>query len=64
MHSWLKQWFEDGAADVARRQRSDVDRMGVMEEAIDEAQSRGWHLVEVGAQVVLLRIPGTMTIIC
>ena len=64
MHSWLQQWFDGGTADIARRKRSDVDHFGVFDEAIAEATSRGWHLVEIGDQVVLIRLAGQVNIIC
>lgn len=64
MHSWLAQWFDEGVADVARRGRHWVDHHGVMEEAIEEALERGWHLVEIGDQVIVIRLQGAIGIIC
>ena len=67
MASWLDQWFQATATEtggIVRRSRADVDRYASLEQVIDTAQSRGWHVIEVGDQVVVLCNEGAIELHC
>jgi hypothetical protein len=68
MHSWLEQWFELSTSarngGVVRRSAWDVQRMGLMSEAIKEARNRGWHIIETGDQLILLCHEGEIRLHC
>lgn len=67
MSSWIEQVF--GAEQVrkggiARRNIQDVERLVGLDVLIEEAKSRGFHLVETGDQVVILCHEGALNIHC
>jgi hypothetical protein len=71
MSAWLDQWFsgttEEGTfrvGDLGRRARTDVDKYSSIEDAIKKAREQGWHLLEAGGQVVLIRDDGPFQIYC
>ena len=66
MSAWVDQMFQAQAANggVVRRARSDVDRYASLEEIIDEARKRGFHVVETGDQVVVLCHQGQIAVHC
>lgn len=49
---------------VVRRATRDVDREIGRDAFIREVHRRGFHLVEVGGQYVVICNPGQMTVIC
>jgi hypothetical protein len=47
-----------------RRSTYDVERLGVLDEIIEQARERGFHVIETGGQVVLLAHQGSITVHC
>ena len=64
---WCNAIFSARALDkggVVRRATRDVDREIGREPFIREVRRRGFHLVEIGGQYVVICNPGHMTVIC
>ncbi|RDC73374.1 N-(5'-phosphoribosyl)anthranilate isomerase [Rhodovulum sp. 12E13] len=64
---WLEQIFSAKAAQtggVVRRKVSDVERHLGRDRLELEVRRRGFHMVEVGGQFVILCNRGHMTVIC
>ena len=49
---------------IVRRARRDVDREIGHDAFVREVRRRGYHLIEVGGQYVVICNPGSMTVIC
>ena len=66
MSAWVDQMFQAQAANggVVRRARADVNRYASLEEIVDEARMRAFHVIETGDQVVILCHPGQLVIHC
>ena len=73
MNLWLEQVFWADAANsggVVRRNIDDVERYAKrgsltgLEALVTEAKARGFHVVEIGSQVVVLCNEGSLTIHC
>ncbi len=66
MNALLGQWYEAQAANggVIRRRRDDVEHYASVEEVVEDAHERGWHVVGTGGQVVLFCHDGDMRIWC
>lgn len=57
MSAWIDQIFSAAEATsegVVRRQKSDVDGMGLFQELIREVRRRNFHLLEIGDQYVII----------
>ncbi|MBK9274889.1 MAG: hypothetical protein IPM49_10155 [Flavobacteriales bacterium] len=57
MSAWIDQIFSAAEANgegVVRRQKSDVDGMGLFQELIREVRRRNFHLLEIGDQYVII----------
>lgn len=67
-NTWLEQWFDktDAAKNgkVIRRSAHDVDQYSSIEEVVEEARSRSWHVIETGDQVVVLCNSGELRVHC
>lgn len=64
---WLDQLFSSRAAltgGVVRRKARDVDRMVGQVRLEQEVRSRGFHMVRIGDQYVILCNRGALTLIC
>lgn len=50
MNALLGQWYEAQAANggVIRRSRDDVEHHASVEDVVEDAHERGWHVVETG----------------
>jgi hypothetical protein len=49
---------------IVRRSEREVERLGVLDEIIDRAESNGWHVLQTGGQIVVLCHPGALTVHC
>lgn len=49
---------------VVRRSIWDVERLASLEEVVEEAKARGFHVVETGDQLVILCHTGALHIHC
>jgi len=66
-NTWLEQWFSADQANhggIIRRDRDWVQKFSSIQEVRDEAQQRGWHMIETGNQIVLLCHQGELIIHC
>ncbi len=67
-NSWVNQMFSSSRAvrsgGIVRRAMYDVNRLGVLDEIIEEARDRGWHVIETGDQIVLLAHEGSLVLHC
>lgn len=64
---WLDQLFSSRAAltgGVVRRKARDVDRMVGRARLAHEVHQRGFHMVRIGEQYVILCNRGDLTLIC
>lgn len=67
MNGWLAQWFSAQEADrggIIRRRRDYVEQYASMSSVVREAKKRGWHVVEVGDQIVVLCNEGDLRVLC
>jgi len=67
MNNWLEQIFRAGQVEkggVVRRARGDVERCASLEELVEVARERRFHVLETGDQVVVLCHEGNLTIHC
>lgn len=66
MSAWSDQIFQAAAANggVVRRSRADVNQYSSLQEIIEEAQERGFHVIETGGQVVILCHRGQLVVHC
>lgn len=65
---WVNQMFTKSAqarlGGIVRRSSYDVERLDVLDEIVTEAQSRGFHVIESGGQIILLAHDGSLTLHC
>ena len=66
MNRWLEQWFSAQSANggVIRRSAIDVDQYASLDDVIDEARKRNWHVIETGDQIVILCHDGALHLHC
>ena len=67
MNAWIEQWFgaqQASSGVVIRRALADVQQYASLDEVIDEAQARGWHVIETGDQIVVLCHEGAIQVHC
>ncbi|MFB6600697.1 hypothetical protein [Streptomyces diastaticus] len=67
MGAWVDQIFRAAQADrggVVRRSIYDVERYSALEEIVDIARERHFHVLETGDQVVILCNEGELKIHC
>lgn len=67
MSAWVEQFFQASSASnggVIRRAKSDVEQYASLQDIVDEAEKRGFHVVETGDQIVVLCHQGTLHIHC
>jgi phage baseplate assembly protein gpV len=65
--AWVTQWFGARAAQdggVVRRRIDYVEQYASLGEVEREARARGWHVVVIGEQVIVLCNEGDMQVIC
>ena len=65
--AWVNQIFSAQQAQsggVVRRNISDVERYASLDEVVEEAVARGFHVVETGDQLVILCHTGALHIHC
>ena len=66
--AWVEQMFtasqQVNSGGVVRRATYDVERLDALDEIIEEARERGFHVLETGNQIVLLAHAGAVTIHC
>jgi hypothetical protein len=65
--SWIDQIFDAqqvAKGGVVRRQRSDVDRLGPLDDLVAEVKRRGFHMVQIGDQLVILCNKGDLKVFC
>jgi phage baseplate assembly protein gpV len=65
--AWVKQWFSAKAAQeggMVRRRIDLVEQYTSIDEIEQEARSRGWHVLIIGEQVVVLCHEGDMQVVC
>ena len=65
--AWVNQIFSAQQAQsggVVRRNISDVERHASLDEVVEEAMARGFHVVETGDQLVILCHTGALHIHC
>ena len=57
MSAWIEQIFQAGQAgegNIVRRSRADVEKYASVEELVEAVTSRGFHLIEIGTQLVVI----------
>lgn len=67
MNKWLEQVFGADAVasgNVVRRSRASIDKESSMADVIQEARTRGYHVIETGDQVVIICNTGELKIHC
>lgn len=65
--TWVDDIFGAAAAangGVVRRSLESVQRYSSVEEVVDAALARGFHVIETGDQLVVLCHTGGMTVLC
>lgn len=66
--AWLSQWIDDADqaknGGVVRRNRHDVDNHTSIEDVVDIARKRQWHVIETGDQVIVLCNEGDIRVHC
>lgn len=65
--AWVRQIFtaqQVQSGGVVRRNIWDVERYASIEEVVEEARARGFHVVETGDQLVILCHTGALHIHC
>lgn len=65
--AWVRQWFSARAAregGVIRRRADLVEKYTSLDEVRREAEARGWHVVVIGEQVIVLCNAGDLTVVC
>ena len=65
MSAWIDQMFDADAVSnngVVRRSVRDVEKNASMEELLNEVQTRKYHLIETGDQVIVICNPGVLKI--
>ena len=65
--SWVTDIFRaDQAANggIVRRSIASVQQYATIEEVVDAAKQRGFHVIITGDQVVILCHPGEMIVLC
>lgn len=63
--AWVEQIFAAASAQnggIVRRKKADVAKYASLEQVIQAAKTRGFHVVETGGQVVVLCHQGALTI--
>lgn len=67
MNAWMNQWFKDahqtGIGGIVRRSVASVHDLGDIDAGVAEARLRGWHLLELGDQYLLMCNPGEIRIL-
>jgi len=67
MTKWVDDMFRADAVlkeGIVRRQKSDVNNMGVLPEIIDRAKANDWHVLESETQYIVLCNSGQLQILC
>lgn len=65
--AWINQIFQAGQAsqgNIVRRAKADVVMYASMAELIAEVKALGFHMIEVGDQVIVICNSGTFKLIC
>jgi hypothetical protein len=65
--AWVRQWFSARAAregGMVRRRIDYVEQYASLAEIKREAEARGWHVLVVGEQVVVLCHEGALQVVC
>ena len=67
MAGWLEILFaakQVAEGNVVRRAQADIERLVSMEALQSEVQERGFHMVRIGAQIIILCNEGDIEVIC
>ncbi len=67
MATWLDQVFDAkqvAAGGIVRRNKADVDRICALPSLLAEVKHRGFHLIEVGDQYVVICNSGQLQVHC
>lgn len=57
MSAWIRQMFgaeQAASGGIVRRSVHDVDRIVGLDRLIEEARTRGFHVIETGDQVIVI----------
>lgn len=66
MASWIDQMFsaqQVRGGGVVRRSIHDINRYASLEEVLQRVDDEGWHVVQIGDQVIVLCNTGDMRIL-
>lgn len=65
--AWINDIFKAASVkngNIVRRKVADVKKLGSADDLIQEVKNRGFHMVEIGDQYVIICNPGNMKVIC
>ena len=67
MSKWIDDVFKAASVakgNIVRRKRTTVEKYASVEELIQEAKRRGFHVVETGDQIVVMCNSGLFKVVC
>lgn len=66
MASWIDQMFsaqQAHAGGVVRRSIHDINKYASLEEVLERVDDQGWHVVQIGDQIIVLCNTGDIRIL-